>query len=60
MAQIYNAAANELDFKELLQEDNATKKKREVCEEMVKNLSRCMEFLNEVREFYFEEEPMRL
>ena len=26
---------------------------------MVKNLAQCMEFLNEVRDFYFEEEPMK-
>jgi hypothetical protein len=31
-----------------------------VCQEMVKNLEECMEFLNEVREFFFDEEPMQL
>ncbi len=59
VAQIYSSASGESNFHELLQEDGATKKKREVCEEMVKNLSKCMEFLNEVRDFYFEEEPMK-
>ena len=59
VAQLYTAANGESSFQELLQEDGATKKKREVCEDMVKNLSKCMEFLNEVRDFYFEEEPMR-
>ena len=59
VAQLYTAANGESSFQELLLEDGATKKKREVCEDMVKNLSKCMEFLNEVRDFYFEEEPMR-
>lgn len=49
----------EADFKTLLIEDHATQKKREVCQEMVKNLELCMEYLNEVREFYFDEEPMK-
>lgn len=59
VAQIYSAINGKLDFSNLLQEDGATKKKREVCEDMVKNLAQCMEFLNEVRDFYFEEEPMK-
>lgn len=57
VAQIYTADA---DFKTLLVEDQATQRKREVCQEMVKNLEECMEFLNEVREFFFDEEPMQL
>lgn len=57
VAQIYAA---ETDFKQLLIEDDNTKRKREVCEDMVKNLTQCMEFLNEVRDYYLEEEPMRL
>ncbi|TNV72088.1 hypothetical protein FGO68_gene17800 [Halteria grandinella] len=59
VAQIY-AANGENDFKKLLIEDEHTKRKREVCEEMVTNLTQCMEFLNEVRDYYLEEEPMRL
>lgn len=44
-------------MKELLAEDNATLKKREACKEMVATLKKSLEFLNEVRDFYFEAEP---
>ena len=57
VAQIYTGDSGE--FKNLLIEDDNTKRKREVCEEVVKSLGQCMEFLNEVRDFYFEEEPMK-
>ena len=57
VAQIYTADA---DFKSLLVEDQGTQKKREACEEMVGSLEHCMDFLNEVREYYFEEEPMKI
>lgn len=39
----------------LLDEDVETKQKRENCEELVKTLRQSLEFLNEVRDFYFEE-----
>jgi len=39
-----------------LSEDNGTVKKREQCSEMVKTLRKSLEFLNEVRDFYFESE----
>lgn len=39
----------------LLSEDNDTRVKREKCEAMVKTLKQSLEFLNEVRDFYFEE-----
>ena len=57
VAQIYT---RDVDFKTLLIEDAATMKKRDVCQDMVRNLSQCMEYLNEVRDYYFEEEPMRI
>jgi dynamin 1-like protein len=57
VGQIYAA---DVDYKSLLVEDQITKRKREMCEEMVKNLGMCMEYLNEVRDYYFEEEPMKL
>ena len=41
----------------MLAEDNATLKKRESCKEMVATLRKSLEFLNEVRDFYFEAEP---
>ena len=56
VASIYTADAN---FKNLLVEDQATKKKREACQEMVKNLEQCMEFLNEVREYQLMDEQMQ-
>lgn len=57
VAQIYT---RDVDFKTLLIEDASTMKKRDVLQDMVKNLSQCMEYLNEVRDYYFEEEPMRI
>ena len=46
-----------VDLKQLLSEDNATVKKREQCQEMVVTLRKSLEFLNEVRDFYFESDP---
>lgn len=54
VAAIYN---DQVELKELLAEDNATLKKRETCKEMVATLRKSLEFLNEVRDFYFEAEP---
>ena len=55
--ELVSALYNEnIDLKELLAEDSATVKKRTECEEMVKTLSQSLEFLNEVRDFYFESE----
>ena len=54
VAAIYN---DQVELKELLAEDNATLKKREACKEMVTTLRKSLEFLNEVRDFYFEAEP---
>jgi dynamin 1-like protein len=54
VAAIYN---DQVELKELLAEDNATMKKREACKEMVTTLRKSLEFLNEVRDFYFEAEP---
>ena len=51
VAALYNESTN---LKELLSVDNATVKKREACLEMVKTLRKSLEFLNEVRDFYFE------
>ena len=39
----------------LLNEDNETKAKRDKCETMVNTLKASLEFLNDVRDFYFEE-----
>ncbi|CDW73557.1 dynamin-1-like protein [Stylonychia lemnae] len=55
--QIYNG---QVDLKELLVEDLGTVKKREACAEMVKSLKQGLEYLNEVRDFYFDEEPIKL
>jgi len=54
---IYNG---QVDLKELLIEDSATIKKRETCQEMVKSLRQGLEYLNEVRDFYFDDEPLRI
>ena len=50
--KIYNDGQN-LD--QYLDEDFDTKQKRENCEIMVSTLRQSLEFLNEVRDFYFEE-----
>lgn len=39
----------------MLLEDSSTVKKREACKEMVATLKKSLEFLNEVRDFYFQE-----
>ena len=57
VAAIYN---DQVELKILLSEDNATVKKREQCKEMVTTLRKSLEFLNEVRDFYFESEPFWL
>lgn len=49
---IYNDG-NNLEI--YLSEDLETKSKREKCETMVNTLKHSLEFLNEVRDFYFEE-----
>jgi len=51
VSALYN---DSVDLKQLLSEDNATVKKREACQEMVTTLRKSLEFLNEVRDFYFE------
>jgi hypothetical protein len=50
--KIYGDGQNLNSF---LSEDNDTRVKREKCEAMVKTLKQSLEFLNEVRDFYFEE-----
>jgi hypothetical protein len=50
---LYNEDVN---LTELLAEDQATVKKRDQCKEMVAALKKSLEFLNEVRDFYFESE----
>jgi hypothetical protein len=49
-----------VDLKTLLIEDNATVRKRETCEEMVKTLRKSLEHLNQVRDFHFEADPISL
>ena len=51
VAALYN---DNVDLRQILSEDNATVKKREACQEMVATLRKSLEFLNEVRDFYFE------
>lgn len=53
VAAIYN---DQVELKQLLAEDNVTMKKREACKEMVAVLRKSLEFLNEVRDFYFRAE----
>lgn len=54
--ELVSALYNEnTDLKQLLEEDSATVKKREQCKEMVKSLQLSLQHLNEVRDFYFEE-----
>ena len=43
-----------MDLRALLSEDSATVRKREAAQEMVEVLRKSLEFLNEVRDFYFE------
>ncbi len=50
MAAIYN---DQVELQSLLVEDANTKNKREACKEMVETLKKSLEFLNEVRDFYF-------
>jgi len=54
VSALYNDTVN---FEELLAEDQSTVKKREACKEMVDTLRQSLDFLNEVRDFYFESEP---
>ena len=54
---LYNG---EIDLKSLLVEDHGTVRKREACEEMVKTLRKSLEYLNEVRDFHFEADPISL
>ena len=51
VSALYNDSVN---LSQLLSEDNATVKKRENCTEMENTLRKSLEFLNEVRDFYFE------
>ena len=55
VAAIYN---ENVELKELLEEDNSTVKKRETCKEMVATLKKALEYLNEVRDFYFQAETI--
>lgn len=50
VAAIYN---DQVELQSLLVEDSNTKNKREACKEMVETLKKSLEFLNEVRDFYF-------
>lgn len=44
-----------LEIDELMGEDASTRTQRLKCEDMVKTMRSSLEFLNEVRDFYFEE-----
>ncbi len=44
------------DLSQLLIEDAVIVRKRENCEEMIKTLRKCLEYVNEARDFTFEEE----
>ena len=48
VAQLYR---EDVDLKELLQEDSTTLKKREECKKMVQTLNEALSFLNELRDF---------
>ena len=50
VAAIYN---EQIELKSLLTEDTSTVRKREACKEMVGTLRKSLEFLSEVRDFYF-------
>ena len=54
MQKIYNDGMN-LD--QFLSEDLETRQRRDKVEAMVGTLKSSLEFLNEVRDFYFEENP---
>ena len=51
VSALYN---DSVDLRALLSEDTATVRKREAAQEMVEVLRKSLEFLNEVRDFYFE------
>ena len=53
VSKLYN---DSVDLKQLLSEDMQTMKKQEACKEMVGTLKQSLEFLNEVRDFYFSPE----
>jgi len=44
-----------LTLEEILAEDIETKQQRKKCEDLVKTFKTSLDFLNEVRDFYFEE-----
>ena len=44
-----------LNLEELMFEDTETRQQRQRCEDIVKTMRSSLEFLNEVRDFYFEE-----
>jgi nucleoside diphosphate kinase len=43
--------SGEVDIMSLVEEDQATVRKREVCKEMIGTLKKSLDFLNEVRDF---------
>lgn len=53
VAALYN---DDVKLNDLLMEDQTTVKKREQCKEMVETLKKSLEYLSEVRDFYFESE----
>lgn len=55
VAAIYR---EDVDLGVLLAEDSATVKQRKDCQDMVATLRKSLEFLSEVRDFYFESEPL--
>lgn len=51
---IYQDGSN---YSQLLVEDQDTVMRREKCDSMIKTLKQSLDFLNEVRDFYFEDKP---
>jgi len=53
VSQLYNEG--KIDFEHLLQEEPAQARKREVCKDMVVSLKESLHFLNEIRDFHFDQ-----
>lgn len=55
-----NIITEDCDIKALLIEDSEVVEKRTRCEEMIKTLRKCLEYLNEVRDFSIKDDPMQI
>jgi replication fork clamp-binding protein CrfC len=57
---VQNIITEDCDIKALLVEDGEVVEKRRRCEEMIKTLRKCLEYLSEVRDFSIKDDEMQL